>query len=161
MYPNTYNLGIINTDAFDLYVRSRYCNLMQRPVSIPQVFGRDDFNFVFSSPRNSPSLLNVMPSDIHNFAIAHNMRLDPTKCKEMYFNFLRNCNCLINPIIIGGNIIKSVNTYKILGVIMPNGLKWNSHVDYIIKKACKKLYSLRVLRMQSEGVPTHHLKDIP
>ena len=25
---------------------------------------------------------------------------------------------------------------------MDNDLKWNSHVDYIIKKACKKLYSL-------------------
>ena len=29
---------------------------------------------------------------------------------------------------------------------MDNDLKWNSHVDYIIKKACEKLYSLRVLR---------------
>ena len=28
---------------------------------------------------------------------------------------------------------------------MDNDLKWNSHVDYIIKKACKKLHSLRVL----------------
>ena len=74
------------------------------------------------------------------------MRLNPTKCKEMHINFLRNSNCLINPIIIGGDVINSVNTYKILGVIMHNDLKWNSHVDYITKKACKKLYSLRVLR---------------
>ena len=29
---------------------------------------------------------------------------------------------------------------------MHNDLKWNSHVDCITKKACKKLYSLRVLR---------------
>ena len=29
---------------------------------------------------------------------------------------------------------------------MHNDLKWNSHVDYITKKASKKLYSLRVLR---------------
>ena len=29
---------------------------------------------------------------------------------------------------------------------MDNDLKWNCHVDYIIKKACKKLYPLRVLR---------------
>ena len=74
------------------------------------------------------------------------MRLNPTKCKEMHINFLRNSNCLINPIIIGGNVINSVNTYKILGVIMHNDLKWNSHVDYNTKKACKKLYSLRVPR---------------
>ena len=58
----------------------------------------------------------------------------------MHINFLCNSNCLINPIIIGGNVIKSVNTYKILGVIVDNDLKWNSRVDYIIKKACKKFY---------------------
>ena len=66
-------------------------------------------------PRNSPSLLYVVASDIHNFAIAHNMRLNPTKCKEMHINFLRNSNCLINPIIIGGNVIKRANSCKILG----------------------------------------------
>ena len=64
----------------------------------------------------------------------------------MHINFLCNSNCLINPIIIGGNVINSVNTYKILGVIMHNDLKWNSHVHYITKKACKKLYSPRVPR---------------
>ena len=64
----------------------------------------------------------------------------------MHINFLRNSNCLINPIIIGGSAINSVNTYKIFEVIMHNDLKWNSHVDYITKKTCKKLYSLRVLR---------------
>ena len=35
---------------------------------------------------------------------------------------------------------------KILGVIVDKDLKWNSHVEYITKKAYKKLYSLRVLR---------------
>ena len=103
----------------------------------------DDTSALEIIPRNSPSLLNVVASDIHNFAIAHNMRLHPTKCKEMHINFLRNSNCLINPIIIGGNVIKRANAYKILGVIMDNHLKWNCHVDYIIKKACKKLYSLK------------------
>ena len=29
---------------------------------------------------------------------------------------------------------------------MSSDLKWNCHVDHIIKKASKKLYSLRVLR---------------
>ena len=74
------------------------------------------------------------------------MRLNPTKCKEMHIHFLCNSNCLINPIIIGGNVLERVNTYKILGVITENDLKWNCHVDYVIKTACKKLYSLRVLR---------------
>ena len=42
---------------------------------------------------------------------------------------------LLPILIIGGNVINRVNTNKILGVIMANDLKWNSHVDYIIKKA--------------------------
>ena len=75
------------------------------------------------------------------------MRLNPTKCKAMHINFLRNSNCPIDPIITGGNIIKNANTYKILGDIMDKDLKWTCHVDYIIKKACKKLYSLKVLRV--------------
>ena len=65
----------------------------------------------------------------------------------MYINFLHNPICPINPIIIGDTVIKRVNAYKILGVIMANDMKWNSHVDYIIGKACKKLCSLRVLRI--------------
>jgi len=113
----------------------------------------DDTSALEIIPRNSPSLLNVVASDIHNFAIAHNMRLNPIKCKEMHINFLRNFNCLINPIIIGGNVIKSVNIYKIFGVIMDNDLKWNSHVDYIIKKTCKKSFSSRVLRKARVSQP--------
>ena len=48
-------------------------------------------------------------------------------------------------------ILKNISSgkppsYKILGVFMDSDLKWNSHVQYIFKKACKKLHSLRVLR---------------
>ena len=70
----------------------------------------DDTTALEIIPRNSRSLLTVVASDIHNFAIAHNTRLNPTKCKEMHINFLRDSNCLINPIIISGNVIKRANT---------------------------------------------------
>ncbi len=42
--------------------------------------------------------------------------------------------------------IEQVKTYKTLGVIVSSDLTWNCHVDHIIKKASKKLYSLRILR---------------
>ena len=42
------------------------------------------------------------------------------------------------------NIIERVKNYKILGVIVNNELKWNNNVDFIVKKASKKLYSLRI-----------------
>ena len=77
-------------------------------------------------PRNSISLLNCAASDIHNFAIAHNLKLNPTKCKEMFENFLHNSNVLPNSIITGNNVIEQVKCYKILGVILSNYLKWKS-----------------------------------
>ena len=52
----------------------------------------------------------------------------------------------MRPFIIGSNVVERVTSYKLLGVQLSEDLKWNKHVDYIYKKACKKLYSLRVLR---------------
>ena len=61
------------------------------------------------------------------------MKLNPTKCKEMLINSMNNHNFIVNPIVIGGNSIERV-------------LKWNHHVEHIVKKGNKRLYSLRVLK---------------
>ena len=55
-------------------------------------------------------------------------------------------NFTLRPLVVGNNCIDRVSPYKILGVFIHSDLRWNSHVDYIYKKACKKLYSLRILR---------------
>ena len=39
-----------------------------------------------------------------------------------------------------------VANYKLLGVYLNEDLSWNTHIDYIFKKACKRLYSLRILK---------------
>jgi hypothetical protein len=107
----------------------------------------DDTSALEIIPRNSISLLNFADSDIHVFANEHNMKLNPKKCKEMLINFLHNPNFLLRPIQIGNNIIERVMlTYKSLGFILSSDLKWNPHTEYIVKKANKKLYPLRVLR---------------
>ena len=105
----------------------------------------DDTSAFEIIPRNSISLLNTAVFDAQDFTIAHNMKLNPTKCKEMLINFLHNSNFMLRSIIIGSNLIECVTSYKILGVIMSNDLSSNNHVEYITKKATKKLYSLRVL----------------
>lgn len=76
-------------------------------------------------------------ADVHNFAMEHNMKLNPTKSKEMLINFLRSPNFLIRPLQIGSHVIEQVKTYKILGVIVSDDLKWNHHIDHIVKKASK------------------------
>ena len=100
----------------------------------------DDTSAIEIIPRSSISLLNSVVSDIHIFSI------DPAKCKEMLIDFMHRPNFTLSPIVVGNNIIKRVSSYKILGVFIASDLKWNNHIDYRCKKACKKLHSLMVLR---------------
>ena len=51
----------------------------------------DDTSALEIIPRNSTSLLNIVASDIHNFAMTHNMRLNPAKCKDMHIIFFTQC----------------------------------------------------------------------
>ena len=106
----------------------------------------DDTTALEIIPRNSISLLNQVATDIHEFASTHNMKLNPGKCKEMFINFMHDHNILVNPIVLGNKEIECVANYKLLGVYLNEDLSWNTHIDYIFKKACKRLYSLRILK---------------
>ena len=112
----------------------------------PRVKFVDDTSVIEMLPRNSISLLNSTVSDIHNFSMDQNMRLNPIKCKEMLINFMLYPNFTLIPLLVGNNDTERVSTYKILGVFFDNDLRWNSHVDYIYKKAFERFYSLRILR---------------
>lgn len=42
--------------------------------------------------------------------------------------------------------VERVGTCKLLGVIIIDDLKWNVHVEYVIAKAAKRLFALRLLK---------------
>ena len=42
--------------------------------------------------------------------------------------------------------VEWVGSCKLLGVIISGDLKWNAHVEYVIAKAAKRLYALRLLK---------------
>ena len=66
------------------------------------------------------------------------MKLNPGKCKEMFINFMQDHDILVNPITMGNQEIECVSNYKLLGVYLNEDLNWNTHMDYIFKKACCK-----------------------
>ena len=43
----------------------------------------------------------------------------------------------LRPICVGYKEVERVGTYKLLGVIISDDLKWNAHVEYIIAKAAE------------------------
>ena len=81
------------------------------------------------------------------------MRLNPKKCKEMVIDFLQYRLPLQDILLVGENIIDAVSSYKLLGVYISSDLSWNLHCDYIVKKANKRLYILRILRKVRVGRP--------
>ena len=55
----------------------------------------------------------------------------------------------VPPLTIDGCTISVVSHAKLLGLIISEDLKWVLHVDFICKKAAKRLYALRLLKRSS------------
>ena len=113
----------------------------------------DDLSVVEIVPRNSPSVLNFIVQDINQYAVTNNMTLNPSKCKEMSVDFLQYNSCVLRPIVVGNAIVERVASFKLLGAYISRDLTWFTHVNYILKKANKRLYILRALRRSGVSVP--------
>jgi len=85
------------------------------------------------------------------------MKPNPKKCKEMYIDFMKNSVTTLRPISIGYMEVEHVEMYMLLKVISGDDLKWSAHVEYVIAKAAKRLYALR-LRKRAGEMPKDLLK---
>ena len=99
-------------------------------------------------PINAISLTNTVAGNVNDFSENNHMKLNPKKCKEMVINPLEYNATVLRPINIGNTTIEKIRKYKRLGVIL---IKWKEHVAYIYGRACKRLYSLRILRKAGVG----------
>ena len=79
---------------------------------------------------NSFSMLVVVIREIHDYWIEHKMKLNPKKRKEMYIYFMKNSITAMRPLSVGNQGVERVGSYKLLGVILSDDLKWNAHVEY-------------------------------
>ena len=59
---------------------------------------------------------------------------------------LRKKVTALPPIYVGDKSVEEVKTYKLLGIWIDADLKWVTNTAYIIKKARKRLYLLKVLK---------------
>ncbi|KAL0152965.1 hypothetical protein M9458_051718 [Cirrhinus mrigala] len=79
-------------------------------------------------------------SENHN-----NLELNTLKTVEMTVDFRRNPPAL-PPLTIMDSTVTSVETFRLLGTTLTQNLKWDNHIDLIVKKAQQRLYFLRQLR---------------
>ena len=75
----------------------------------------------------------------------NDMLINHSKTNEMIISFTK-CKPEFTPITIEGQEIDSVQSTKLVGVYIQDDLKWDSHVDYIVKKSKSKLYFLTQLK---------------
>ena len=73
------------------------------------------------------------------------MRLNPEKCRYLIINFLQFQLAPVSELQLMGSAAERVHSYKILGVHFSDDLTWNTHINYLFKKANKRPYALRIL----------------
>ena len=118
----------------------------------------DDLSVLEIIPRCSTSMLPFVARDICSYASSHGMKLNPSKCKELRIDFLQYKPSDLPPLQTSGSIIEQVSSYKLLGVHLSHNLSWSIHCDYIVKRARKRLYVLRVL--MKSGLPPADLIQV-
>ena len=95
--------------------------------------------------RNQSLNFQTILDGIMLWCARNNMSLNPRKCKEILVCFWKN-NPNFPSLTVDDQPIEVVKSAKLLGVIVNEDLKWNDHVDYIVKKSAKRLYMLRLLK---------------
>ncbi|KAL0172225.1 hypothetical protein M9458_032536, partial [Cirrhinus mrigala] len=75
----------------------------------------------------------------------NNLELNTLKTVEMTVDFRRNTPAL-PPLTIMNSTVAVVDSFKFLGTNISQDLKWDIHIDSIVKKAQQRLYFLRQLK---------------
>ncbi len=75
----------------------------------------------------------------------NNLELNTLKTVEMTVDFRRNPPAL-PPLTIMNSIVTAVESFRFLGTTISQDLKWDTHIDSIVKKAQQRLYFIHQLR---------------
>ncbi len=75
----------------------------------------------------------------------NNLELNTLKTVEMIMDFRRNSPAL-PPLIIMNSTVTAVESFRFLGTTISQDLKWDNHIESIVKKAQQRLYFFRQLR---------------
>ena len=104
--------------------------------------------------KDKSSSMQLMADEASAWSNDNMFQIQPKKCKELRISFKKKPGTYDN-ITINGNTIDVVRSVKILGVTLQSNLKWNEHINNIVKKASKRLYFLSQLKRAK--VPSNDL----
>jgi len=95
--------------------------------------------------------------EVEAWCDTNHMTLNAAKSKDVVFYFGENNPHLV-PLRIQGAHIDSVEELNLLGVTVSSNLKWDSHIDRLVRKASKALYLL--IQLKRSGSTIAHLRQV-
>lgn len=104
----------------------------------------DDTTLTEVVAKNEASSMDAYFAEVLNWSADNLMNVNFGKTKELIIGTLKN-----NPppaLSDEKNIIERVHSYKLLGVLVDDNLKWNRHVNSICARASSRLYFLKQLK---------------
>jgi hypothetical protein len=90
---------------------------------------------------NSPEDFTILQEDINtvnNWVTRNYLKLNVAKCKFMHISRRRQCHPVPN-LLLDGVHLERVTSFKYLGILLNEDLKWSSHVESVCNKARKIL----------------------
>ena len=102
-------------------------------------------------------------NELKDFTNQNLMVINEKKSQIMSFNFSKTLTFPPEFTIGDSPILEVVTHTKLLGIVISADLRWNLHVEYMCKKAAKKLWMLRSLKslhIEQEVVLDFYLKEI-
>ena len=111
----------------------------------------DDTTISETIRKNQASRIQAAIDTLASRATVDKFQLNETKCKELLINFNTKNPTSFDPVVVNGMPIDLVTNAKILGLNFSNDLEGNCHIDFIIKKAKKRLYGLSQFKRSGLG----------
>lgn len=112
----------------------------------------DDSSVTTVSDDPADDSLQSASNHLFHWCIDNGMKPNPKKCKDMLMYFGRKfTKDSVPALMVGGETIERVDTFKLLGVFFNSRLTWDDHVTYILGRVSKRFYI--IFQLARIGVP--------
>ena len=95
----------------------------------------DDTSMAETVHKGQPIGIQVSVDELVRKAETDKFQLNETKCKELQISFSRSADSF-ETVTINSKAIEVATNVKLLGLTISNNLKWNDHIENVIKSKC-------------------------
>ena len=105
----------------------------------------DDVSISECLTKNGGASIQSTLETVNSWASMNLMKPNAKKCKELRVCFFK-ATPQLPPLRIDGQVLETVRSLKVLGLVIQDNLKLNENTCMIVSKASKRLHIIRVLR---------------